>query len=139
VRAPGGDRNADPDRAVVHLHDSRPAAAGGDTAHEPRPDPRWGGRAHLAGLIARFRERTRELPWTLIASPTAIQSLIVGGNEETLALAGALWRRGIWVPAIRPPTVPRGTARLRVSLTAAHTVADVDALTDALVEIARSA
>jgi len=96
-------------------------------------------RAHLAGLIARFRECARALPWKPIESPTGIQSLVVGGNEETLALADALWRRGFWVPAIRPPTVPRGTARLRVSLTAAHTVADVDALVDALVEIAQSA
>jgi 8-amino-7-oxononanoate synthase len=95
-------------------------------------------RARLAALVARFRERVRTLPWRLLASQTAIQSLVVGDNEATVALADALWQRGFWVPAIRPPTVPQDTARLRVSLTAAHSLADVDALTDALADVAQS-
>jgi 8-amino-7-oxononanoate synthase len=95
-------------------------------------------RAQLARLITRFRERAQALPWRLVASPTAIQSLIVGDNEAAVALAGALWQRGFWVPAIRPPTVPRGTARLRVSLTAAHAVDEVEALVDALHELAKA-
>ena len=53
-----------------------------------------------------------------------------------MALAEALWQRGFWVPAIRPPTVPQGTARLRVSLSAAHATTDVDALVDALAALA---
>ncbi len=89
-------------------------------------------RAHLAALIARFRQRMRGLPWTLLESTTAIQPLVVGANDAAVALADALWQRGFWVPAIRPPTVPAGTARLRITLTAAHSVADVDALVDAL-------
>ena len=97
-----------------------------------------GPRARLAQVIARFRERARTLPWKLTASPTAIQPLIIGGNEAAVALAAALWERGFWVPAIRPPTVPRGTARLRVSLTAAHATADIDALVDALADVAHS-
>ncbi len=90
----------------------------------------------LAGLIARFRGRMRELPWRLRESTTAIQAVIVGSNAAALELATALWARGFWVPAIRPPTVPKGTARLRISLSAAHSENDVDALVDALAELA---
>jgi len=93
-------------------------------------------RAHLGMLIERFRERMRVLPFALADSRTAIQPLIVGANETAVGLSAALLQRGFWVPAIRPPTVPQGTARLRVSLTAAHTHADVDALCAALAEIA---
>jgi len=93
-------------------------------------------RTHLSALIARFRERARGLTWALLDSPTAIQPLIVGANAEAVEVAGALWQRGFWVPAIRPPTVPRGTARLRITLSAAHSLADVDALTDALAALA---
>ena len=94
-------------------------------------------RAHLAELIAAFREGAAGLPWTLSASSTPIQPLIVGDVPTALAVSDALLARGIFVPAIRPPTVPAGTARLRVSLSAAHTLADVDALTVALREIGR--
>ncbi len=93
-------------------------------------------RAHLVSLIARFRRRIALLPWSLADSQTAIQPLIVGANAAAVGLADALWARGLWVPAIRPPTVPSGTARLRISLSAGHTVADVDALAAALAELA---
>ena len=56
----------------------------------------------------------------------------MGDNASTLALSAALERAGLWVPAIRPPTVPPGTARLRVTLGATHTRADVDCLLAAL-------
>jgi 8-amino-7-oxononanoate synthase len=95
-----------------------------------------GRRARLARSIAQFREGARDLPWPLLASPTAIQPLIVGDSREAMNVAGALRERGFWVPAIRPPTVPAGTARLRVSLSAAHTEDDVAALTTALHTIA---
>jgi len=71
-------------------------------------------RAHLGMLIERFRERMRVLPFALADSRTAIQPLIVGANETAVGLSAALLQRGFWVPAIRPPTVPQGTARLRV-------------------------
>jgi len=93
-------------------------------------------RAHLAALILRFRERARSLPFKLAYSRTAIQPLIVGANDAAVGLSEALMKRGFFVPAIRPPTVPQGTARLRVSLSAAHTIADVDALADALAALA---
>jgi 8-amino-7-oxononanoate synthase len=91
---------------------------------------------HLARLIARFRNAMRETPWRLLDSHTAIQPVIVGGNEAAVELSTALWDRGFWVPAIRPPTVPKGTARLRISLSAAHSTDDVDALVAALAALA---
>ncbi|MCC6194945.1 MAG: 8-amino-7-oxononanoate synthase [Burkholderiales bacterium] len=93
-------------------------------------------RAHLFALIARFREGARGLPWPLLPSPTAIQPLVCGDSAAAVALSERLRERGVWVPAIRPPTVPAGTARLRVSLTAAHTAADVDRLLAELREAA---
>ena len=97
-------------------------------------------RAHLHRLIARFRERAGELPWRLLPSTTPIQPLLLGSASAAVQLSDALYERGIWVPAIRPPTVPRGTARLRISLSAAHSADDVDQLLDALlVEAGRAA
>jgi 8-amino-7-oxononanoate synthase len=93
-------------------------------------------REHLLALVAHFRTRMRGLPYALADSATAIQPVIVGANDAAIALSAALRDRGFWVPAIRPPTVPRGTARLRVSLSAAHSEADVDALTEALAALA---
>ena len=89
-------------------------------------------REHLAKLIARLRSGTAGLRWQHPASPTAIQPLIIGGNAEALAVMDSLKAQGLWVPAIRPPTVPEGTARLRISLSAAHSEADVDRLLAAL-------
>jgi len=94
-------------------------------------------RATLMRNVARFRAGAVSLPWRLAPSRTAIQPLIVGGAAETVALAEALEARGVFVPAIRPPTVPEGTARLRVSLSAAHGDDDVDLLLDVLADAAR--
>lgn len=76
--------------------------------------------------------------WTLTPSDTAIQPLLIGDNAAALALMGRLHERGLWVPAIRPPTVPAGTARLRIALSAAHRAEDVDALLQALRTAARA-
>jgi 8-amino-7-oxononanoate synthase len=65
-------------------------------------------------------------------SATAIQPLIIGANQEAVAASQALAREGLLVPAIRPPTVPQGTARLRISLSAAHEARDVERLAAAL-------
>lgn len=93
-------------------------------------------RERLQQLIAQLREGLRGLPWTLMQSDTPIQPLLVGTNKAVLELSEGLRTRGIWVPAIRPPTVPQGTARLRISLSAAHDAADVAALIEALHELA---
>jgi 8-amino-7-oxononanoate synthase len=95
-----------------------------------------GRRARLAALIAQLQAAASGLPWRLLASSTPIQPLVVGTTADALALSDALLERGILVPAIRPPTVPAGTARLRVSLSAAHTAADVQQLADALHAVA---
>ena len=95
-------------------------------------------RTHLRVLIGRLRQRLEDLPWRLRASDTPIQPLIVGDNRAALDLAEGLRSRGIWVPAIRPPTVPAGTARLRIALSAAHSVEHVDELAAALHELAKS-
>jgi 8-amino-7-oxononanoate synthase len=89
-------------------------------------------RERLHASIARFADGARRLPLHRLSSMTAIQPLIVGDAVAATALSQRLADRGIWVPAIRPPTVPAGTARLRVSLSAAHTDDDVDRLLDAL-------
>jgi 8-amino-7-oxononanoate synthase len=89
-------------------------------------------RHHLQNLIARLRHECAGLKWRLLPSPTAIQPLVVGENADALSVAEGLQRQGIWVPAIRPPTVPAGTARLRISLTAAHSEDDVGRLAEAL-------
>jgi 8-amino-7-oxononanoate synthase len=93
-------------------------------------------RAHLAALIARLRSGVAGQPWRLPASETPIQPLIVGENAAALALSDALRARGVLVPAIRPPTVPAGTARLRISLSAAHSLEDADTLVAALRDVA---
>lgn len=89
-------------------------------------------REHLTALIARFREGAAQLGLALTASPTPIQPLLAGSAARALAWSRALERAGILVTAIRPPTVPSGTARLRITFSAAHSLADVDQLLDVL-------
>ena len=94
-------------------------------------------RVHLADLIARFRRDLQVAPWILAPSSTAIQPVIIGDNDAALRAGAGLYGRGMWVPAIRPPTVAAGTARLRVTLSAAHTIEDVAQLTSALNQLER--
>ena len=89
-------------------------------------------RAHLAALIARLKTGLRLSRWQLLPSDTPIQPVVIGDNHETLAVSRALDAEGLWVPAIRPPTVPKGAARLRITLSAAHSFAQVDRLVEAL-------
>lgn len=92
-------------------------------------------RAHLAGLIDLLRARLTLRRWRLIPSPTPIQPVIIGDSREAVAVSERLLLDGILVPAIRPPTVPRGTARLRISLSAAHSRQDVERLVAALLAL----
>jgi 8-amino-7-oxononanoate synthase len=93
-------------------------------------------RTNLQQLISHLRSGLTNTRWKLLPSSTAIQPILIGENDETLRVADALYAQGIWVPAIRPPTVPQGTARLRVSLSAAHSIEQVDRLLDALRNLA---
>lgn len=100
-------------------------------------------RTQLQARIAQLRQGLLPLlahtGWRLLPSDTAIQALVVGSNTAALALMDGLRQRGLWVPAIRPPTVPAGTARLRIALSAAHTEADVQLLLTALTALAPTA
>ncbi|OZB61932.1 MAG: 8-amino-7-oxononanoate synthase [Lysobacterales bacterium 14-68-21] len=92
-------------------------------------------REKLAALVARFRRGAAELGLPLMASTTAIQPLLLGDAEAALAASHALEAQGLLVAAIRPPTVPVGQARLRITLSAAHEEAHVDRLLAALERI----
>ena len=92
-------------------------------------------RQRLFANVAQLRDAARRLPWPLLPSATAIQPLIIRDNNACVALSQALWERGLWVPAIRPPTVPKGSARLRICVSAAHTPADIEQLTTTLGEL----
>lgn len=89
-------------------------------------------RERLRSLIAVLKQQLGSVAAQLLPSQTPIQPLLVGGNAEALALSARLAAQGLLVPAIRPPTVPQGTARLRISLSAAHSDADVARLAAAL-------
>lgn len=89
-------------------------------------------RKHLRSLTDRFRQEAAALGYSLMPSTTPIQPIMVGDNQETLALSRALEAQGLLVTAIRPPTVPEGEARLRVTFSAAHSHEDLDKLLQAL-------
>jgi 8-amino-7-oxononanoate synthase len=89
-------------------------------------------RERLAQLIAQLRNGLKLQRWQLMPSETPIQPLLIGSSQEAMAVSQALQEKGILVPAIRPPTVPQGSARLRISLSAAHGREDVELLLDAL-------
>jgi 8-amino-7-oxononanoate synthase len=92
-------------------------------------------RGHLESLVEQLGAELQLRRWGRPASPTAIQPVIIGSNEEALRVAAALYAKGLWVPAIRPPTVPVNTARLRVTLSGAHTHDEVARLAAALNEL----
>jgi 8-amino-7-oxononanoate synthase len=89
-------------------------------------------RSQLARLIARLGEARDALPGTLLPSSTPIQPLVLGAADAATRAMRLLSERGLVVPAVRPPTVPRGSARLRISFSAAHSIADVERLIGAL-------
>jgi 8-amino-7-oxononanoate synthase len=95
-------------------------------------------RAHLQALIAQLDRELHLERWQRLPSFTAIQPVVIGGNDEALRVGAGLYDRGLWVPAIRPPTVAPGTARLRLTLSAAHTHDEVAQLCTALNELERT-
>jgi 8-amino-7-oxononanoate synthase len=99
-----------------------------------RTDPD-GRRERLAANIERFRAGAGQLGLAMMPSQTAIQPLLVGSAEAALVASRALEAAGFLVVAIRPPTVPQGAARLRITLSAAHSAQQIDALLDALARL----
>jgi 8-amino-7-oxononanoate synthase len=95
-------------------------------------------RRRVAELVAHFRSGALREGLPLADSQTPIQPLMLGDPARALAASAQLWDAGFWVTAIRAPTVPRGTERLRVTLSAAHTDAQVDALVTALAQAIRA-
>jgi len=92
-------------------------------------------RERLGALVARFRQGAQELGFTLMASETPIQPLMLGTAEVALDVSQKLRAQGILVPAIRPPTVPEGSARLRFTFSAAHEFSHVERLLEALATV----
>ncbi|AXQ50057.1 8-amino-7-oxononanoate synthase [Pseudomonas sp. SAR267] len=91
-------------------------------------------REHLAALIRQFRQGASQIGLQLVDSPTPIQPILIGDSAQALKLSRMLRDCGLLVTAIRPPTVPAGSARLRVTLSAAHSEAQVQLLLNALAE-----
>jgi len=96
-------------------------------------------RQHLGALIDRFRAGVQDRGLPLLASATPIQPLLLGGARHAVSASEALQRQGYFAAAIRPPTVPEGGSRLRITITAAHEEQDVDGLLNALERILAAA
>jgi 8-amino-7-oxononanoate synthase len=129
------DAIAESARPYIYTTALPPAlAAANRAALKAVQDEPWR-RYHLAGLIARFSRGARRLRLPMVESSTPIQPLLVGDNAAALAASKALEARGLLVTAIRPPTVPEGSARLRITLSAAHSDNDIDRLLEALASL----
>ncbi len=92
-------------------------------------------RDKLAKLVSQFRQGAQQLGLKLIASTSAIQPLLIGDSQKAVAISNALLEKGFLVSAIRPPTVPQNTARLRITFSALHEENHVDRLLSALAEV----
>jgi 8-amino-7-oxononanoate synthase len=92
-------------------------------------------RDKLNGLIAHFRNAASQLGLSLMSSSTPIQPILIGDAKKTVAISNALFDLGFLISAIRPPTVPKGTARLRITFSAQHEIDQIDRLLDALAKL----
>lgn len=126
-------------RTYIYTTAMPPAAAGGAMAALDIVEREPERRAALLTSVQAFRDGLRSLGFPLAQSITPIQPVLLGSAERAIAAARCLREQGMLVPAIRPPTVPAGTARLRVTLTAAHTADDIGRLLEALDVITRQA
>ena len=126
-------------RARTYIYTTAPPAAWAEATRAALRRVRtesWR-REKLHALIARFRAGAAALGLPLLESRTAIQPLMIGDAAKALTVSEALAARGILAVAIRPPTVPAASARLRLTLTAAHSETQVDQLLDALAQVLR--
>ena len=90
---------------------------------------------HLNELVNYFKNQYSSLNYKFLPSDTPIQPIIVGDSRKATEISNKLFQHGIIAPAIRPPTVPYGSSRLRITLTASHTFSDIDKLIDILKKI----
>ncbi len=95
-------------------------------------------RERVLSHVERFRKAAERSGIELGPSRTPIQPIVLGTSARALAASEALWTKGIWVVAIRPPTVPEGSARLRVTLSAAHRHSDIERLVETLAAVLKS-
>jgi 8-amino-7-oxononanoate synthase len=94
-------------------------------------------RERVLGHVARFRREAVTLGLPLLASGTPIQPVVLGSEAAAIAASESLRKQGLWAPAIRPPTVPAGSSRLRVTFSAAHSENDIDRLLESLAALPR--
>jgi glycine C-acetyltransferase/8-amino-7-oxononanoate synthase len=83
-----------------------------------------------------LRNELKNLGMNILGEQTPILPLLIGDSNLALQLSQQLWDKGIWIPAIRPPTVPRNGARLRITVSSEHNPADLDRLIQTLKEVA---
>ncbi|HTC45419.1 MAG TPA: 8-amino-7-oxononanoate synthase [Steroidobacteraceae bacterium] len=114
----------------------QPVAAAARAALQVAVSEGWR-RERVLQLAARLRRGATDAGITLLPSISPIQPVVLGSSARTLAVSEQLFAAGFWVAAIREPTVPKGSARLRITLCAAHSEAQVDALIEALVRALR--
>ena len=119
-------------RPYIYTTSSPPAVACATLASLKLVQTEHWRREHVQQLIAQFRQGAQALGLNLMDSPPPIQAIIIGDSAQAMVMSAQLRERGILVGAIRPPTVPAGSARLRITLTAAHTAEQVQRLLDAL-------
>ena len=92
-------------------------------------------RLHIRELVADYKKLSKKAGMCVGGSDNHIQPLIIGGANEAMQISKALYKKNILVSAIRPPTVPKNTSRLRISITAAHTKNDISLLVKTLSKI----
>jgi 8-amino-7-oxononanoate synthase len=119
-------------RTYIYTTASPPAVAAATRASLRLSVEEGWRRQRLRDLVCRFRQGAGQLGLSLSDSDTPIQPILLGTEQRVLQVGEQLWQRGLLVGTIRPPTVPEGTARLRITLSAAHGEAQVDELLDGL-------
>jgi 8-amino-7-oxononanoate synthase len=119
-------------RSYIYTTASPPAMAEATRASLKLVQQESWRRERLRELIRRFRAGAEQLGLPVMPSETPIQPILAGSAEQALAWSSKLEQQGILVSAIRPPTVPEGSARLRVTLSASHTDEHIDRLLEAL-------
>jgi 8-amino-7-oxononanoate synthase len=125
-------------RTYIYTTALPPAVAAATRAALQLIDEESWRRERVLGHVKRFRATAGAAGIPLAESGTPIQPIILGSAARALAASDALWQRGIWVTAIRPPTVPEDSARLRVTFSAAHRDSDLDRLVETLAAVLNS-